>query len=406
MGPEQSVWPFAWDAIAQTLTPDVKGYAISFLDPTMKTLIVMPSASCHGGAEAALLHLLQQRDAAGLELRLIFLESGEMVALARELGVEAEVIPAGRLRSLRSVFGTVRAIRAVIHSWKPSIVLGWMTKAHIYSGLAARGTGTAAMYFQMGIPDGGVVDRLARLVPASGALGCSEFIAREQGAKVRHPVKGVALAADVSRSAAQLSTPELKQKLEFDPARPLVGIVGRLQHWKGMHVYLRAMSLVTQTFPEVQGVIVGGVHDQEPGYLQMLEQIRAELGLNDVVRMVGKQSNVPDWMGAMDVVVHASQREPFGIVVVEAMALGKAVVATEPGGPEEIVNDGLDGLLAPWNEPDALAKAILHLLQNPAAAVEMGANALKRSTHFTTRTYAIRTAEALRTLLSSASVKS
>jgi glycosyltransferase involved in cell wall biosynthesis len=81
-------------------------------------------------------------------------------------------------------------------------------------------------------------------------------------------------------------------------------------------------------------------------------------------------------------------------------------VATEPGGPEEIVNDGLDGLLAPWNEPDALAKAILHLLQNPAAAVEMGANALKRSTHFTTRTYAIRTAEALRTLLSSAAVKS
>jgi glycosyltransferase involved in cell wall biosynthesis len=120
--------------------------------------------------------------------------------------------------------------------------------------------------------------------------------------------------------------------------------------------------------------------------------------------MVGKQSNVPDWMGVMDVVIHASQREPFGIVVVEAMALGKAVVATGPGGPEEIITNGKDGLLAPWNEPDALAKAIVHLLQNPASAAEMGANALKRSAHFTTETYAIRTAEALRSLLSSAVV--
>lgn len=367
----------------------------------MKTLIVMPSACCHGGAEAALLHLLEQRHAAGLELRVCFLEDGEMVSLARDLGVEVDVVPAGRLRSVGTFLRTVRSIRAVIHQWEPRVVLGWMTKAHIYSGLAARGTPAAAMYFQMGLPDGGIVDRLARLVPAAGALGCSEFVAKEQGCKVSHRVIGVALAADVSRASATVSSVELKRTLGFDPRRPLVGIVGRLQHWKGMHVYLRAMAQVARAIPEVQGVIVGGTHDQEPGYQQMLEKVRADEGLTNVVSMVGKQSNVPDWMGAMDVVVHASEREPFGIVVVEAMALGKAVVATGPGGPEEIVNDGADGLLVPWNEPDALAQAILHLLQNPAAAAEMGANARKRSTNFTTETYAIRTAAALRTLLNS-----
>ena len=365
----------------------------------MKTLIVMPSASCHGGAEAALLHLIQQRAAAGLELRLVFLESGEMVALACTLGVDAEVIPAGRLRSMRAVFSTVRAIREVIQSWKPSIVLGWMTKAHIYSGLAARGTAAAPMYFQMGLPDGGVVDCLARLVPAAGALGCSEFVAREQEAKVRHPVKGVALAADVSHASASVSPAELKKKLGFAPDKPLVGIVGRLQHWKGMHVYLRAMSQVVKTMPDVQGVIVGGVHDQEPSYLESLEKLRAELGLTKVVSMVGKQSNVPEWMGAMDVVVHASHREPFGIVVVEAMALGKAVIATSPGGPEEIITDGEDGLLVPWNAPEALAHAILRMLQDPASAEQMAARALLRSAAFTTESYAVRTAAALRALL-------
>lgn len=371
----------------------------------MKTLIVMPSASCHGGAEAALLHLIQQRAAAGLELKLVFLESGEMVALAREFGLEAEVIHAGRLRSLRAVFSTVRAIREVIQAWKPSIVLGWMTKAHIYSGLAARGTAAAPMYFQMGLPDGGVVDCLARMVPAAGALGCSEFVAREQGAKVRHPVKGVALAADVSHASASTSPAELKKKLGFAPDKPLVGIVGRLQHWKGMHVYLRAMSQVVKTMPSVQGVIVGGIHDQEPGYLESLEKLRAELGLTKVVSMVGRQTNVPEWMSAMDVVVHASQREPFGIVVVEAMALGKAVIATSPGGPEEIITDGEDGLLVPWNEPDALASAILRMLQDPDCAAVMAAKARERSARFSTKMYAARTGESLRELLTTTSAK-
>lgn len=366
--------------------------------PFMKTLIVMPSASCHGGAEAALLHLLQQRETAQLDLRVIYLESGEMVERTRELGVPAEVVPAGRLRSIRSFLNTVRTIREVIQSWKPEVVLGWMTKAHIYSGLAARGTETAAIYFQMGLPDGGIVDRLARLVPAAGALGCSDFVAREQGARVAHPVLGVALAADVSKACASATTAELKEKLGFDPRRPLIGIVGRLQHWKGMHVYLRAMSLVAKHHPRIQGVIVGGKHELEPGYPDLLERVRQEEGLCDVVRMAGRQTNIPDWMGAMDVVVHASEREPFGIVIAEAMALKKAVIATCPGGPEEIIHSGEDGLLVPWNDEAALGNAILRCLENPVLAERLAHQAQKRSQDFTTTRYAARLGDALRML--------
>ena len=59
------------------------------------------------------------------------------------------------------------------------------------------------------------------------------------------------------------------------------------------------------------------------------------------------------------------RREPFGIVVIEAMSLGKPVVATKPGGPEEIITDGVDGQLVTWNEPDELARAILRYLRIP-----------------------------------------
>jgi glycosyltransferase involved in cell wall biosynthesis len=247
----------------------------------------------------------------------------------------------------------------------------------------------------MGLPDDGVVDRLCRLIPATGALGCSEFVAREQRARVRHPVVGVPLAADVPPGVAEILTQEMKKRLGLDPSRPLVGIVGRLQRWKGMHVYLRAMSEVAKRFPEVQGVVVGGKHDLEPDYPEFLESILREEGLKKVVRMVGRQTNVPDWMQAMDVVVHASEREPFGIVVVEAMALRKPVIATKPGGPEEIITHGEDGLLVPHGDSASLAAAICSVLENPGFASKLSLAAQERSARFTTAKYAANVASAL-----------
>ena len=85
--------------------------------------------------------------------------------------------------------------------------------------------------------------------------------------------------------------------------------------------------------------------------------------------MAGKQTNVPDWMMAMDIVIHASDREPFGIVIVEAMALGKPVIASIPGGPEEIVTDGEDGLLVRSGDAGALAAAMRRLHPSKWVAV-------------------------------------
>ena len=115
--------------------------------------------------------------------------------------------------------------------------------------------------------------------------------------------------------------------------------------------------------------------------------------------MVGVQRNVPEWMQAMDVVVHASEREPFGIVVVEAMAIGKPVVATRPGGPEEIITHGSDGQLVTWNKPDEMAEAILKYLRDPEWARSVGQRAKQRSGEYTMEKYAERVGDAVRKLL-------
>ena len=368
----------------------------------MKVVIVMPSAHLHGGAEEALIHLLRNREAAGLSsVLIVLLEEGELKKVFENTGTRVEVVDSGRLREPWKIVSAILNIRHLVKQHRGDLVLGWMTKAHIYGGPAATLAGVPAIYFQMGLPDNGPVDRLTRVVPAAGALTCSEFAAKLQQALVRHPVIGVPLAADFSRfsEAARQSPAEIRRRLGLEVNRPIVGIVGRMQRWKGMHVFVEAMARVFQKVPDCEGVIVGGMFKLEPEYEPWLRRRVKELGMEEKIRMVGMQRNVPEWMQAMDVFVHASEREPFGIVVIEAMSLGKPVVATRPGGPEEIITHNSDGQLVTWNNPDELAEAILKYLLDPEWARSVGERAKQRSQEYTMEKYAQRLGDAVRKLL-------
>jgi glycosyltransferase involved in cell wall biosynthesis len=315
----------------------------------------MPSAHLHGGAEESLIHLLRNREAARLSAFLVvLLEEGELKKVFESTGARVEVVDSGRLREPWKFVSAILKICRLVREHRADLVLGWMTKAHIYGGPAALMVKVPAIYFQMGLPDNGPVDRLSRVVRAAGALTCSEFAAKLQQALVRYRVIGVPLAADFTRfsEAAKQSPAEIRRRLGLDVNRPIVGIVGRMQRWKGMHVFVDAMARVFQKVPDCEGVIVGGMFKLEPEYESWLRGRVKELGMEEKIRMVGMQRNVPEWMQAMDVFVHASEREPFGIVVIEAMSLGKPVVATRPGGPEEIIRHDVDGQLVTWNRPN------------------------------------------------------
>jgi glycosyltransferase involved in cell wall biosynthesis len=142
------------------------------------------------------------------------------------------------------------------------------------------------------------------------------------------------------------------------------------------------MAQIRAAHPDAHCVVVGGTHDLEPGYPALVEARIAALGLERSVTLAGLQPNVAEWMQAMDVVVHASDHEPFGIVILEAMALGKPVVAGAEGGPSEIIRDGVDGLLTPFGDHDALARAVLRYLGDPGFARSAGAAARERAAQF------------------------
>jgi len=370
------------------------------MDHNLSELIVMPSGQERGGAEEALLQYVSYRVGQGARPQIVLLERGTLAQALTARGAIVSEIPAGRLRNAWRWILTVSRIVRIARREQPDLILSWMVKGHAYGGVAGIILRLPRVYYQFGLPDLSPVDRVCRLVPATRAVACSSFATGEQQAKVRYPVLSVPLAADIGRfeKVRNLSAAQLKQQLGFNPEQPLVGIVGRLQHWKGMHVFAEAMARVIRCYPDCQGVIVGGPHDLEPDYANWLQERVKALGLQKKLALVGKQINVPEWMQAMDIFVHASDREPFGIVVVEAMCLGKPVIATKPGGPEEIIEDQKNGILVRFGEADAMADAILTYLSQPDTAARIGSAARQRALSFTPEVFGSRLVESLNVL--------
>jgi len=359
----------------------------------MRPVLVMALAEQRGGSEIMLRQLIEHGGGDGApQWLVVFLEHGPMVAQLRRLGAEVAVVGAGRLREPHRHAAAVVRIARLARRHRADAIVGWMVKSQLYAGPAAQLARLPAVWYQLGAPFApGWLDRVATALPARGILAVSQCSADAQAQiRPRRALRVVHPGIELDRfDPAVLPSPAAaRARLGLAPTGPLVGIVGRLQHWKGIHVLVEAMAQIRAAHPDAHCVVVGGTHDLEPGYEGLLQARIAALGLGDAVTLTGLQPNVAEWMQAMDVVVHASDREPFGIVILEAMALGKPVVAGADGGPREIVTDGVDGLLAQFGDHEALARAVLRYLEDPAFAREVGAAARARAAQFGVQRFA------------------
>lgn len=146
---------------------------------------------------------------------------------------------------------------------------------------------------------------------------------------------------------------------------PVFGIFGRIVRWKGHREFLLAAAQVIDSLPDAYAVIVGDAADLNPGRQADLRRLARELNIEHRVVFTGFVDDVTSHYQAVDVVVHCSiEPEPFGLVIIEAMACGVPVVASSRGAPTEIITDGTDGLLVDPERTDLLAGAIKDLLED------------------------------------------
>jgi glycosyltransferase involved in cell wall biosynthesis len=190
---------------------------------------------------------------------------------------------------------------------------------------------------------------------------------------VAGPVKVVYNGIDVAAFVAQSG----ERRTATDPNAPLTCLyVGSLIRRKRVDILLRAFAEVKAKSPRARLVIVGG------GPLETeLKALATELGVNDAVQFTGLLKEFPlELFRSADLFVSASESESFGLVFGEAMAFRLPVVACRVGGIPEVVEDGVTGRLVPANDPAAMSKALLELLQDNQVRLRMGEAAAKRVT--------------------------
>lgn len=357
----------------------------------LRVLVVMPLGEQLGGGEMMFRQLMQHGRGRGVEWIAVFTKDGPMVAETRALGVETHLVEAGRIRELWRRWQAIRRIAALARERQVSLVFGWMAASQLLAGPAAWIADIPAAWYQVGLPEPDWIDRIATFCRARGVLVLSRDVAAAQ-ARVWPPraQRLVYPGASLERfDAVRGESPAaLRQRLGLPAQGPLIGIVGRLQRWKGMHTVIAALPAVRAGHPDATLVVVGGAHDTEPAYGDELRALARRLGVEHAVHFAGFQADVPRWMQAMDIVVHASDREPFGIVVVEAMALGKPVIAGAAGGPAELIVHGEQGLLVPFADEQAMAAALRRFLDDPALAARCASAARVRAREFSAERYA------------------
>jgi glycosyltransferase involved in cell wall biosynthesis len=285
------------------------------------------------------------------------------------------------VRAVASTIGYTARLTLELRRDPPDLLHTNTLKAAIYGGVAGRLAGVPVVWHMrdrvsddyLPGPAARVVRILARILPtaiiANSRATLASLDLREGRAKPD---------AFVVHDAAPLPAPGDERS---GPLR--LGMVGRLAPWKGQDVFLRALAdLVTDH--DVTASIVGGDLFGDHAYATSVEALVHDLGLTDRVELVGFVDDVDAHYRRFDIVVHASTiPEPFGQVVVEAMAAGCAVIASDAGGPAEVITDGVDGLLSPMGDVGALAERLRLLGDDPDRRRTHGVAARRTASRFT-----------------------
>lgn len=348
----------------------------------LKVLFVQPNR-VRGGVETTLLTLLRTFDRDRIEPYVVCLEQGEgdLVRDLRRTGSQVVVYPTTHLRNLGNTMLTIAQIASYIRRSKIDIVHTNGPKSQIYGSLAAKLAQVPNVYWVHHVPSVHVgqdpMADVAFLLPSTVRL-TNATLANKMATQhpfVKTPPQVLWSGIDLDRFA------EAPPHNRGPQDNAHVVLIGRVQPWKGQHVLIEAARLLKEQGRNVRVSIVGNpTFAADQSYNELLQARVREWSLADTVSFVPYTTDVVEWYHAADVIVHASvEPEPFGLVVAEAIACGRPVVATNMGGPVDITDGGrVGGLLVPPHDPRSLADAILYLLVHQAEAAQLVVEGRKR----------------------------
>jgi len=334
------------------------------------------------------------------ELWLVVGEDGPLAEEARKLGVQViqeQFPPAlarlgdGRTRRLTLVAELFRAAAAsasykgrlarIVQSLEPDVIHTNGLKMHLLGAWTRPNQTPLVWHIHDYISTRRLTSRLLRL----SRKGCSVAVANSQSVVTdlrsllpNLPVVPIYNAIDLERFSTSGRKLDLDALSGLPPAAPgtvRVGLIATFARWKGHRVFLRALAQLAPEVP-IRGYIIGGPIYQTSGSQwsrEELEEQARSLGLEGKVGFTGFVRDTPAALRTLDIAVHASTApEPFGMVIIEAMACGKAVIAAQAGGASELFTDGENALGHSPGDEAGLAQQIMRLAADSELRERLG----------------------------------
>lgn len=366
----------------------------------MKVVYLNPSGRL-GGAETSLRELLASVRAAepSWELWLALGEDGPLASIARDLGVRVLVLPfpaalarlgdsgrgpawLGLLRSAGATGVYTRGLARWLKSVEPDIVHTNGLKMHLLGAWARPRRSSLIWHIHDYVSLRGLMRRL--LYPFRKACSAAIVNSHSVAQDLDRVLPGLRItpiynAIDLERFSPRGHRLDLDAQAGLPAAEPgtlRVGLIATFARWKGHKVFLDALSRLSEKTP-VRGYIIGGPIYQTQGSQWSQNELREEaarLGLSGKVGFTGFLEDTPAAIRSLDIVVHASTLpEPFGMVIIEAMACAKPVIASQAGGAAELIADGENALAHPPGDAGALANRIERLASDVKLRARLGA---------------------------------
>jgi glycosyltransferase involved in cell wall biosynthesis len=362
------------------------------MNPRRIKVLFLDHAPVMGGAEHSLLDILAGLGDGPVQPVLLAPRQGKLYGRAEELGIpvidfswEGGILSAKRkdlesnpmlvVSGLPKAAGVVWQISKLLRRGGFDVIYTNTLKSHILGGLAGKLAGVRVIWHFRDIP----VQRLSRLISRAGAatlpdriIAVSQAVAAQFGrGRTTVIYNGFERGRILQLAEGQLPE-QLPGRQWLNEKGPVIGLVGQISRWKGQDVFLRAVSLLAEKHPEARFLIVGGAIFGEDDFRRKLESLVAAGGLGGKVAFTGHLENPYPLMKRLAVLVHCPvEPEPFGRVLVESLILGVPVVAARAGAAAEIIDEGVNGILVPPGDAEALARGVERIWAGRLSITEM-----------------------------------
>lgn len=355
------------------------------METTKKNILFLHSSSEMYGSDRSLLYLMKILDKSKYSLTALLPCDGPLVTELKKVeGVTVEIYEVAVLRRKNlSVKGMARYCHGFFASY--GYIKRMIQEQHIdvvYTNVAVVFPGAIAAKFSR---DCKSVWHIREIIKSKKERVLVSFVVNHFADVIiaNSRATGEAICKDNRKLRVVYNAVDVKNTAitHTDKKEVIVGMAGRINRWKGQKLFVNMAEIVHKKRPDVKFIIAGSAYSGEEHLEVELREYITQKGLSEVVKLLGQVDDTDAFYQSLDIFVLPSiQPEPFGLVVIEAMEKRLPVIATNHGGPVEIIDDEKNGYLVPFDTADAMAERCVMLCDDWKLREEIGecARAKKR----------------------------